>query len=188
MFLGNISLILGSFFPMMLSVLVVVPCYVVMVFRSVSCWWRSDSQSTRSSSRESLTTLKVISELYWSRLDSDGSLMTTCPCDCIQAMRQRRRHSTRPWSSWRIWSAQWTRRFRSWFGPGGCRRFRPVWTHVLKQRSEEEVCSEEESCSGGNSSMRERFSGRFRAPEWKVHLNDTASRANSPKPTTVFCV
>lgn len=44
----------------MLSVLAVAPCCVAMVFRSASCWSRSDSPSTRFSCRESWTTLKVL--------------------------------------------------------------------------------------------------------------------------------
>lgn len=43
----------------MLSVSAVVHCCVVMVSRSVSCWWHSESQSTQSSSSASWTTQRV---------------------------------------------------------------------------------------------------------------------------------
>lgn len=94
--------------------------------------------------------------------------MLPCPFDLLQAVRRRRRRWVRRCSSWRSWSARWTRRCLSWTGLGGCRRSRPVWIPGPRRRSAVEDCSEEESCWGGGSSMRGRFSGRSRAPGWKV--------------------
>ena len=56
---------------MILSVSVVVLCCVVMVFRSASCWWHRESQSTPSLSSGSSTTPKVNSDPQWPRTLSD---------------------------------------------------------------------------------------------------------------------